>query len=184
MKTYSWLYTPLLLPATWVFLKIGLVFFGGGYVVIPVMHRELVTNLHWLTQQEFIDGTAISQLTPGPIAILATFAGYKISGILGALSATIALFLPGSIAMVFISRGYETLRNKKVARNVMDLLVPVVVGALIAASWTIGKDAIRSIYDIVICVIALVAIIRYKVNPAILILAAALLGLLLHYFSL
>ena len=56
-----------------VFLKIGFVFFGGGYVAIPVIYRELVTNLHLLTEQQFIDGTAISQLTPGPIAIIATF---------------------------------------------------------------------------------------------------------------
>jgi chromate transporter len=70
------------------FLPIGLVFFGGGFVLVPVLHQTLVEKLRWLSPQEFIDGVAISNLTPGPISVLATFAGYRLRGIAGALVAT------------------------------------------------------------------------------------------------
>jgi chromate transporter len=69
------------------FLKIGAVFFGGGFVLVPVLHHRLVTELGWLSPKEFLDGVAISNLTPGPIAVLATFAGYHVAGFAGALRA-------------------------------------------------------------------------------------------------
>jgi hypothetical protein len=69
------------------FFKIGLVFFGGGFVLIPVLHNRLVIQLGWLKPQEFLDGVAISNLTPGPIAVLATFAGFHLAGTIGALAA-------------------------------------------------------------------------------------------------
>lgn len=68
----------------WTFLKIGLVFVGGGYVLIPLLHRIMVDQYHWLTMKEFLDGLALSQLTPGPLAILATFVGYRAGGFAGA----------------------------------------------------------------------------------------------------
>ena len=68
------------------FFKIGLVFFGGGFVLVPVLHNRLVTQLGWLKPQEFLDGVAISNLTPGPIAVLATFAGFHLAGTAGALA--------------------------------------------------------------------------------------------------
>ena len=180
MKIFSWLLFPSILFVFWIFFKIGLVFFGGGYVVIPIMHRELVTNLHLLTEQEFIDGTAISQLTPGPVAILATFAGYKISGVIGALVATFAMFLPGTALMLFISKSYERIKNSNLARNVLNTIIPVIVGLLVAASWQIGKNSMGSKLDIIVLIASFFLLIRYKINPAILILASAVLGLILH----
>jgi len=180
MKIFSWLLFPSILFVFWIFFKIGLVFFGGGYVVIPIMHRELVTNLHLLTEQEFIDGTAISQLTPGPVAILATFAGYKISGVIGALVATFAMFLPGTALMLFISKSYEKIKNSNLARNVLNTIIPVIVGLLVAASWQIGKNSMGGKLDIIVLITSFFLLIRYKINPAILILASAALGLILH----
>lgn len=164
----------------WIFLKIGIVFFGGGFVVIPVIHRELVQNLHLLTERQFVDGTAISQLTPGPVAILSTFAGYKIGGAAGALTATIALFLPGSLLMIFLTRSYAVLKDMDTVRNALNTLIPVVVGLLLASAWTIGRTAMTSWYSAAIFLAALFLLIRYKINPAILIIAAAISGLLFH----
>lgn len=164
----------------WLFFKIGLVFFGGGYVVIPVMHRELVTNLHLLTEQEFIDGTAISQLTPGPVAILATFAGYKIAGIMGALVGTFAMFLPGSALMLFISKSYEKIKDSNLARKALNTIIPVIVGLLIAASIQIGQSAIHNKIDWVILIMSFLLLVRFKINPAILIIVSAVFGLVLH----
>lgn len=177
MKMLKWLLASPLIKLAWVFFKIGLVFFGGGFVVIPVIQRELVQNLHWLTQRQFVDGTAISQLTPGPIAVLATFAGYQIAGVAGALVGTVAMFLPGSALMVLLSRSYEIIRNLETARTVLNTLIPVVVGLLIAAALQIGRTTVTGWLDVAVLAVALIALIRFRVSPALLIIAAALLGL-------
>ena len=180
MKILNWLLFPSIFFVFWIFFKIGLIFFGGGYVVIPIMQRELVTNLHLLTQQEFIDGTAISQLTPGPVAILATFAGYRIAGVVGALVATFAMFLPGTVLMLFISKGYEKIKNSNLALKILNTLIPVIVGLLIAASWQIGKTSLGNKFDLIILLVSFFLITRFKTNPALLILVSALLGLVLQ----
>lgn len=180
MKVLNWLLIPSIFFVFWIFFKIGLVFFGGGYVVIPIMHRELVTNLHLLTEQEFIDGTAISQLTPGPVAILATFAGYKIAGIMGALVGTFGMFLPGSALMLIISKGYDKIKDSNLAHRALNTVIPVIAGLLIATSWQIGKSAIHTHLDLAMFFVSLILLVKYKINPAILILASALMGLILH----
>lgn len=180
LKLLGIISVPTLFLVFWIFFKIGLVFFGGGYVVIPVMHRELVMNLHLLTEQEFIDGTAISQLTPGPVAILATFTGYRIAGVLGALVATFAMFLPGTVLMLFISKSYDRIKNSDLARKALDTIIPVIVGLLIAACWQMGKNAISGWYDFVVFALAFYFLIKFKTNPAILIIASAVAGLILH----
>lgn len=180
LKLFGFIAVPSIFLVFWIFFKIGLVFFGGGYVVIPVMHRELVMNLHLLTEQEFIDGTAISQLTPGPVAILATFTGYRIAGVLGALVATFAMFLPGTVLMLFISKSYEKIKNSDLARRALNTIIPVIVGLLVAACWQLGKNAMDGWYDFAVFFVAFFLLIRFKTNPAILIIASALLGLFLH----
>src|ERR1035437_3088288 len=98
------------------FLKTGLVFFGGGFVLVPTLHHRLVTELGWLSPREFLDGVAISNLTPGPIAVLATFAGDHIAGVAGALVATTALLAPAIGLMWLVSGQYERYRNDPRAR--------------------------------------------------------------------
>lgn len=169
---------PSILFIFWVFLKIGFLFFGGGYAVIPVMHRELVSNLHLLTEKEFIDGIAISQLTPGPVAVLATFAGYCVKGIIGALIATFAMFLPGSVLMLFLSKSYEKIKDSDKAMQVLNTIVPIIIGLLVAASWQIGKAAIHNYIGLCLFFISLFVLTKYKISPAILIIAAAFLGFL------
>lgn len=181
MKMHSGFVSPSLLILFWIFFKIGLVFFGGGYVVIPIMHRELVTNLHLITERQFIDGIAISQLTPGPVAILATFAGYCIQGVLGALIGTFAMFLPGICLMLFISKSYERIKNSNLARRTLNTIIPVIVGLLVGAAWQIGSKAINNKLDLAMLLVSFFLLVRYKVNPVILIALSAFLGLILHY---
>lgn len=181
MKFLNWLLFPSIAFVFLIFFKIGLVFFGGGYVVIPVMHRELVSNLHLLTEQEFIDGTAISQLTPGPVAILATFAGYKIAGAMGALVGTFGMFLPGVALMMFLSKSYERIKNSDKARKVLNTIIPVIVGLLVAACWQIGGKTIDTKLDFTLLIGAFFLLVRFKINPAVLILLYAILGLVLHF---
>ena len=179
----SWLLFPSIFVLFWIFFKIGLVFFGGGYVVLPVMHRELVTNLHLLTEREFIDGTAISQLTPGPIAIIATFAGFIIANVWGSLIATFAMFLPGSTLMFFISKNYEKIKNSAFAIKVLNTVIPVIVGLLIVTSWQIAQSSIDNKLDLIVLIISFILLVRFKINPAVLIISVMLLGILFKTLS-
>jgi chromate transporter len=124
------------------FFKIGLVFFGGGFALIPILHHQLVADLGWLTQREFVDGVAISQLTPGPIAVLATFAGYHVDGVIGALVATIALFAPSFVLMLIISHFYQRLRHLPAVRDFLAGITPAVVGLIIAAAVALAPGAL------------------------------------------
>lgn len=181
MKIFSIFAIPTLLFLFLIFLKIGVMFFGGGYVVISIIHRELVTNLHLLTEQEFIDGTAISQLTPGPVAILATFAGYCISGISGALVSTFAMFLPGISLMMFLSKKYEEIKNSSFAYNVLNTMIPVIVGLLFFTCFQLSKSTITSWQGVILIIFYLILILRFKISPAILITIAAVSGLIFKF---
>jgi len=126
------------------FLKVGLVFFGGGFVLVPVLHHRLVTDLHWLSAREFIDGVAISNLTPGPIAVLATFAGYHLAGIPGALVATVALLAPAVVLMLAITRQYERLRHDHRAQRLLSGLNPAITGLILSTAILLGGGVLTS----------------------------------------
>jgi chromate transporter len=163
-----------------VFLKVGLVFFGGGFVLIPVLHQHLVTELGWLTAREFLDGVAISQLTPGPIAVLATFAGYRVAGIGGALLATIALFLPSTLLMLLISYYYDRLRNVRSVQDFLAGIVPAVVGLILATAITLAPANlhIQRPASILLFAVALLLLSRSKWHPAFVLSIGALAGAL------
>jgi chromate transporter len=147
------------------FLKVGLVFFGGGFVLVPILHQRLVEQLHWLSPQEFIDGVAISNLTPGPIAVLATFAGYHIQGATGALVATAALFTPAMVLMAFISLGYERLRDSTRAQDFLAGVAPTVVGLVVSAVFLLWHSAIPSTMALLLAAVALLLLVRFKWPP-------------------
>ncbi|ABB32949.1 Chromate transporter [Geobacter metallireducens RCH3] len=165
----------------WTFLKIGLVFVGGGYVLIPLLHRIMVDQYHWLTMKEFLDGLALSQLTPGPLAILATFVGYRAGGFAGALVGTVAIFLPCTALMVFLTRRYERLRNIRLIREVLDGVVPAVVGLVASAGWKLGSTSLGSARDILLFVAGFAILQFTKVSPLFVILGAGALGYFLHF---
>lgn len=169
MKTFNFFLLPPLLFLFLLFFKIGLIFVGGGYVLIPIFHRELVTNLHFLTERQFIDGVVISQLTPGPISIFVAFAGYCIAGVWGALLAAFALFLPGGALTIFLSKNYGKIRNSPLFRELPDTLTPVIIGLLISTVWQMKKNTITDKFDTPEIILALFLILRFKVNPLLII---------------
>lgn len=181
MRILSWILTPSIFFLFWLFLKMGLVFFGGGYVVIPIMHRELVTNLHLMTELQFLDGIAISQLTPGPVAIMATFSGYCISGIRGALVGTFAMFLPSTLLMLLLSEWYDKIKNSIFGLKLLNKIIPAIIGLLLSATIQISKTTLTNWIEIAELFLALFLLIRFKTNPALLIIAAAALGFVIHF---
>lgn len=164
-----------------VFLKIGVVFFGGGYVLIPLLHRIMVDQLHWLTLKEFLDGVALSQLTPGPLAMLATFAGYKVAGFPGAVVATLCIFFPGTLLMLFISSRYQRFRRIDAVNHFLDGILPAVVGLVFAAAFTLGRTSLASARDFLLLGVGFLVLQFTAIAPMAVILGAAVVGLLLHF---
>lgn len=170
-----------ILKLAWIFLKIGVIFFGGGYVLIPLLHRIMVDELHWLTLKEFLDGVALSQLTPGPLAMLATFVGFKKAGFFGALFTTAAIFLPCTFLMLFISSRYERFRRIEAVNHFLDGILPAVVGLVFAAAVNLGRTSLTSTRDYLLLLAGFVLLQFTAIAPMAVILGAALVGLLLHF---
>ena len=162
------------------FFKIGLVFFGGGFVLVPVLHNRLVTQLGWLKPQEFLDGVAISNLTPGPIAVLATFAGFHLAGITGALAATVALFAPGMMLMLAISHQYGRFRDDHRAQRFLAGVNPAVAGLILSAALVLGRSALISWHGYALFALSFCLLAGLRWHPAFILVIGAAAG----YFGL
>ena len=159
------------------FLQIGLFSFGGGYAAMPLIQGQVVTQHGWLSMEEFTDLITISQMTPGPIAInSATFVGIKIAGIPGALVATGGCILPSCVIVTLIAKLYLKFRNMAMLQGVLNSLRPAVVAMiasagisiLLTAFWGSGAavDLLRTNWVlVVIFVICLVLLQKFKMNP-------------------
>jgi chromate transporter len=159
-----------------VFLKVGLVFLGGGFVLIPVLHRILVANLHWVNSQEFLDGIAISNLTPGPISVLATFVGYRMLGITGALTATVALFLPAAVLMFILCHQYERMKRGTKIQDFLAGVVPAVIGLIVSAAVLLSRETLHSWQSYVLSIVSLLLLIRWRLHPVFVLTFGALAG--------
>ena len=161
------------------FFSIGLFSFGGGYVVLSFLQQE-VERHGWMTAEQFIDFIAIAQSTPGPIAInMATFVGYRAGGTAGAMTATVAVSLPGIILMLLLALVFfRFYRNPRVQAALLGLR-PVVVGLIAAVAWHIGRISITGWNAAAITLVSLLLIARWKIHPALLVLGAAIAGVLL-----
>ena len=162
------------------FFKIGLVFFGGGFVLVPVLHNRLVTQLGWLKPQEFLDGVAISNLTPGPIAVLATFAGFHLAGTTGALAATVALFAPGMMLMLAISHQYGRFRDDHRAQRFLAGVNPAVAGLILSATLVLGRSALVSWHGYALFALSFCLLAGLRWHPAFILVIGAAAG----YFGL
>ena len=134
----------LLFTLSAMFLRIGSVTFGGGLVMVPLIESEVVNNHHWLTHQEFADAFALGQITPGPVLITATFVGYRVAGTLGALVATISIFLPAFLMTIAAGSSLRRFRSNKQVQAFLRGIAPAVVGLLVAAALSIGRAGIHS----------------------------------------
>jgi chromate transporter len=172
----------LLLTLSTLFLRIGTITFGGGFVMIPLIEAEVVDSHHWLTHQEFVDATALGQITPGPVLITATFIGYRVAGTLGALVATVSIFLPSFLMTVIAGSSLARFHTNKIVQSFLKGVTPAVVGLLVAAGISIGRAGIDSWAALLIAVIAGVVLVRYRPNAIWVILGAGLVRFVLGFF--
>ena len=163
------------------FLKIGAFSFGGGYAMLPLIEREIVNNHNWITFKEFIDIIGISQMTPGPIAInSATFVGYKISGILGAISGTVGVitvsFILVSIAHHYISKFKESYIMKAALAGMR----PALIGLIISVFLSLGRESYKDIKSIIIGIIIMALLFTNKLHPILIIVISGVLGVIFY----
>ena len=163
----------------YVFLKVGTVIFGGGFAAIPFLQHEVVEVHHWLSMREFIDGVALGQVTPGPVAITAAFIGYKVLGLWGALIAALGTFLPSSLMLWGLIHVYRRLSSNALVQGFLSGVMPAVTGMLLSATVFVGRSAITGPVQAVLAVLAFCLLLWVKVEPVWLILGGALVGMVL-----
>ncbi|MGH7411316.1 MAG: chromate efflux transporter [Candidatus Methylomirabilis sp.] len=158
------------------FLKIGSVLFGSGYVLIAFLRDGLVVDHRWLTELQLLDAVAIGQLTPGPLLSTATFIGYLLSGWLGALVATVAIFFPSFVFVMATNPFIPRLRHSKVAAAFLDAVNVGSIALMAAVSAQFAAAALKDWAGWGIGLAALGGLVMYRLNPAWLILGGALSG--------
>ncbi|MEA5573077.1 chromate efflux transporter [Calothrix sp. UHCC 0171] len=174
----------------WFFLKVGSVLFGGGYLLVAFLQGELVGQYGWLTQQQLLDAIAIGQFTPGPVLSTATFIGYVIAGVPGAIVATGGIFLPSFFFTAILNPLIPFLRSSKWTSAFLDsvnvsavALMVVVTLQLGIATLTLTKAPFVDFLAVIIAIISAVLLIRCQVNSAWLVGGGAIIGLLTSLFN-
>jgi chromate transporter len=163
------------------FLKIGFVVFGSGYVLLAFLRTEFINHLHWLTEKQLIDAVAVGQFTPGPVFTTATFIGYLVAGIPGAVFATIAIFLPGFLLVSISGPLIAKIRSIAWAGSVLDGVVIGSLALLCAVAFQLGRSAVIDWMTVSILITSLIAVFLLRLNAAWLIAAAAIIGLFLGH---
>lgn len=161
------------------FLKIGAILYGSGYVLFAFLRADFVERLGWLTEAQLIDAIAVGQITPGPLFTSATFIGYLLGGIPAALIATLGIFLPAYIFVAISNPIIPKLRQSPWAGNLLDGVIVASLGLMAAVTFQLGQASLVDIPTLLIFVVSVIALFRFKVNSAWLILGGALVGFLL-----
>lgn len=160
------------------FLKIGSVWYGSGYVLLAFLQSDFVDRLGWLSSQQLMDAIAIGQVTPGPLFTTATFIGYVLGGVKGAVLATLGIFLPSFFFVAISNPLIPKLRNSRWAGALLDGVTVASLGLMAAVTLQLGRQFLFDVQSLIVAVISFVLLIRYKINTTWLILGAAALGLL------
>ncbi len=159
-----------------VFLKIGSVLYGSGYVLLAFLRADLVLRLGWLTDRQLLDAVAVGQFTPGPVFTTATFIGYLLGGVPGAVVATAAIFLP---AFVFVAASYPfipRLRRSPWAGALLDGVNVTSLALMAGVTWQLGRVAVTDVTTAVLAVVSAGLLIKSRVNSAWLVGAGAAIG--------
>ncbi len=163
------------------FLKVGAILYGSGYVLFAFLDSELVTN-GWLTRQELLDAVAVGQMTPGPVLTTATFIGWQMSGIWGALAATIGIFLPSFLFVLILNPLIPKMRKSKSIGAILNSVNVAAVALIVAVCIAMGIETLTDWRTILILVLSLTVVFFYKkVNSAFIVLGGAILGYVLTF---
>ena len=158
------------------FAKIGSVLFGSGYVLLAFLRADFIVHLGWLTEKQLLDAVAVGQITPGPVFTTATFIGYLVAGVKGAIVATVAIFLPGFLLVAASGPIVAKVRRSIAASAFLD---GVIVGSLAlmgVVAWQLARQSLLDVVTVAIFLASLALLLRTRTNPLWIMLAAALVG--------
>ena len=145
-------------------------------MLIAFLRDELVRQWHWLTESQLLDAIAVGQVTPGPVSTTATFIGYLVGGLAGAVAATVAIFLPSFVLVGLSGPLIPGLRRSRLAGAFLDGVNVAALALMAAVTVQLGAAALVDVYTVVIAIVGGMALFRYRFNSAWLILAAAVAG--------
>jgi chromate transporter len=172
-----------LLPMLLVFLKLGVVVFGSGYVLLAFLQRDLVDRLHWVTQAQLIDAVTAGQITPGPVFATATFLGYLLHGYGGAAVATVGIFAPSFFMAGAVGALAGRIRKSRVAAAFLDGVNAAAVALMAAVALSLGRASLVDGWTWALAGISVVLLVRWEINATWLIVGGAAIGVLLHGMS-
>ena len=162
-----------------VFFRIGAFTFGGGYAMLPLIARELSEKNDWIKQDEIVDIVAVSQSMPGVLAInMATFTGYKIAGIAGAIASTLGVVLPSFIIISALSFFYVQFKDNRYVSYAFDGINAVVVFLILSSFYGLSKKAVKKAFGAVILIISCALVLFRLVDAVIVIIAAGVIGVI------
>jgi chromate transporter len=169
-----------LLPIFLTFLKIGAVTYGSGYTLLAFLHSDMVTNTHWVTDQQLIDAVAVGQFTPGPVFTTATFLGYIMAGVPGALVATVGIFLPSFVLVALIYPFEGRIRQSPWLSRFLDGVNVAALALIAGVLVLLSRAALVDLFTILLAGVSLVILLRFKINSAWLVLGGAFVGTAVH----
>jgi chromate transporter len=165
-------------PLFLIFLKVGSIVFGSGYVLLAFLQNDLVVRLHWITNSQLLDAIAVGQVTPGPVFTTATFIGYLLGGPAGALVATVGIFLPGFILVAISGPIIPRIRSSAIAGAFLDGVIVASLALMAFVTYQLGVSALVDVVTVGFMLVSLVLLIRFHVNSAWLVLLGAAVGVL------
>ena len=160
------------------FVKVGSIQFGSGYVLLAFLRTDLVERWHWLSEGQLLDATAVGQFTPGPVFTTATFIGYLLHGPLGAILATIGIFLPAFLLVAASGMFVTKLRKSKFAGAFLDGVNVASLALMAVVTWQLGRASLVDAATIILAFISAFALIRFRINSVWLILVGGFVGFL------
>ena len=169
-----------LLPLFLFFVKVGSLVFGSGYVLLAFLQANLVAHWHWLTTTQLLDAIAVGQVTPGPVFTTATFIGFVLAGLPGALIATAGIFLPSFVLVAVSSPLIPRLRKSAVAGAFLDGVIVASLALMTVVTWRLGRDAVIDLPTALAAIASAVLLMRFRLNSLWLVLGGAIIGLMVH----
>lgn len=164
------------------FYRIGGLTFGGGYAMLPIIQKEIVEEKKWATEEEVLDYYAVGQCTPGIIAVnTATFIGYKVHGIIGAIVATLGVVFPSLIIITIIAALLKNFANYSIVQHAFSGIRVVVIALIVSAILKLAKTSIKNSTTLIIAIIAFILVAFVNLSPIYIVIAAACIGLILKF---